>query len=293
MIVLTTEATKIKQKTPFVLAKNQQCLVMPVGDVHYLTEGWPQEKFVEHLRWGMDRGAMFLGMGEYIDFASASQRALTSLLRDKVKKQVDELIEEQVEKLARLMEFTRGRWIGLLEGDHRWDYANGTGADQQLCRALQSPFLGTAALIRIRPHGAPAAHPEADAVIYAHHGMGSSRTQGGHLHRVEDLLKFIDADVYLMGHSHAKVSAPMDRQYVSPDGVHFHRTKLVARTGAWLRGYVSRDPAGLDEPALESRATYAEAAAYPPAAMGGLCIGIGYEKIEGSEYYRPTIHYSV
>ena len=191
------------------------------------------------------------------------------------------------------MEFTKGRWIGMLEGDHRWEYQDGTSADQQLCRALQCAFLGDAALIRLEIPGVPKGHPEGDVLIYAHHGIGSSRLQGGHLHRVEDLLKIVEADIYLMGHSHAKVSAPIDQQRVTPDGIHYHRTKIIARTGAWMRGYLSSPPLPLDKPAVESRATYVEKAAYSPAAVGGLCFGVGAEQIEGSDYYRPTLHYSV
>ena len=282
----------------FVLAENQKILLMPVGDVHYLSEGWPLHKFVGHMKWGMDHGAWFLGMGEYLDPLSASQRFLTNMLRDSAKKELSEFITGAVEDFYRLIEFTKGRWIGLLEGDHRWDFADGTTADQLLCSYLGCKFLGDAALIRItypelHPKKKPRVHAEADCLVYAHHGVGSSRLSGGHLHRVEDLTKFVEADIYLMGHSHAKTSAPIDRQVVTPDGVHYHRTKVVARTGTWQKSYVSKRPQALTTPAVESRATYAEKAAYIPAAMGGIALGIGYEPIDGSEYMRPTIHFSV
>ena len=293
MIVHKFEPKKTNQIVPFQLATNQQILLMPVGDIHYLSTDWPEKKFIEHLKWGLDRGAYFLGVGEPIDLASASQRAIMGPLRDSVKKEFNDMMRGVVERFVRLIDFTAGQWIGFMEGDHYWQFDDGTTTDQLICSYLGCKFLGDATMIRLTYPEVSMPHPEADCIIYAHHGIGSSRLSGGQLHRIEDLLKFIDADIYLMGHSHAKVSTPIDKQTVTPDGVHYHRTKVIARTGAFMKSYLSSEPLGLNEPAVRSRATYAEKAAYMPAAMGGLCFGIGYEQISGSAYYRPTIHYSV
>src|SRR4030042_1804564 len=156
-------------------------------------------------------------MGEYLDFPSQSQRAILGPLRDSIKEDIDKMVRENVEKLADILRPTKGYWVGLIEGDHRWIFQDSTSADQYLCQLLQCDFLGTSSLVRIAMgvnH-----HPEADTILYVHHGIGSSRTSGGHLNRVEDLLKIWEADIYLMGHSHAKVASPLDRQYISPDGV--------------------------------------------------------------------------
>lgn len=288
MIKYQFRPVPIPQAVPFVLTSNQQLIIMPVGDVHAWSRGWPQQKFVDHLKWGMDRGAYFLGVGEFIDFTSASQRRLTQPLRESQHRIMDDMIKSKLEDFIALVEFTRGRWIGTVEGDHFWQYLDGRTSDQDVCKALNFPFFGTSAHIRIRFPG----HKSADCSIYIHHGIGSSRTSGGHLHRVEDLLKWIEADIYLMGHTHAKVANPIDRQYISPLGTHYHRTKLIARTGGFQRGYVSMEPLSLDEPAFLSRGTYVEKSAYTPTAMGGLCIGIGCEQVDAS-CWRPTIHYSV
>lgn len=299
MIVLTYKPKKFKIVVEeFVnhLAKNQKMLLMPVGDIHEGSDGWPKEKFLYQLKFGMDRGATFLGMGDPLDFTSDSQRAIIAPLRDSTKKQLDDFMTERTERFAEMMNFTKGRWIGMLEGNHRWQFQDGTTTDQLLCRKLGCEFLGTSALIRISQ--GVSGHDEADCKIYAHHGVGGGRTAGGHLTRLEDLLKSFDADIYLMGHVHTKVNDPIDRQYVSKEGIHYHRTMLMARTGGWLRGYVSSPPKGLDVPAIESRGSYVEAKAMMPTSLGGLCIGIGYDEVEearikyGIKLYRPTIHCS-
>jgi len=298
MIIKKVNIKPTPQEVGFTLAKNQKVIIMPLGDIHYKPDNeFPTKKLKEHIEWGLKRGAWFLGMGEYLDFTSVSQRRILHPLRDSQKAMIDNHVLSVAQEVYEILRPSKGRWIGMLEGDHRWEFSSGDlsgrSVDQYLCELLGCDFLGSSTFLRLHAKDNLRGHPEADCLIYAHHGIGSSRTMGGHLHRVEDLLKWVNADIYLMGHSHAKVSAPVDRQEISPDGVHYHRTKLIARTGAWLMNYLSKKPLPLDHPASSSRGTYQEVAAYMPSALGGLCIGIGYEQIKGSRYYRPTIHYSV
>jgi len=304
MIRLKHDIVEKRQEISFQLAGNQQMLLMPVGDVHCMSKGWPKQKFVDHLKWGVDRGATFLGMGEYIDFSSWSQREKLATLRETTLDQISDMVKDRVQEIGELIAFTRGHWIGLLEGDHFHQFSDGTTSDQMLAALLECHFLGTSTHIRLHSNGVDSS---ADCIIYAHHGIGTARMAGGHLHRVEDLLKFVHADIYLMGHTHSKVSDAGDRQEVTPDGIHHHRTILIARTGGFLAGYLSSEPHPVHantfltpeehgprtSPAALSRGSYVEKRAYRPSAMGGLCIGIGYERIQGSRYHRPTIHHSV
>jgi hypothetical protein len=276
---------------PFELTAHQQILLMPIGDIHFGAKDFPTKHFVTTIKWASDRGATFLGMGEYLDFTSASQRQVTNQLRESQLEKIDDWVQSNMEELFDLISFTRGRWLGLLEGDHRWTFETGISGDQYLAEKLACDFLGTSALLRL--DAGIKDHPEADTIVFAHHGVGGGSTAGGHLNAVERKLKDIEADIYLMGHSHAKLGTPLDRQYISPDGVHYHRTKLLARTGSFYKAYKSMPPLALDQPAILSRGTYAEQRAYTPAAMGSICIGIGCENIPHSEYYCPTIHYSI
>ena len=290
MIHFVFELGKYSPKTRFDLVKDQRALIMPIGDVHYGSRDWPLEKFKTHLDWGMERGSYFLGMGEYLDFLSHSQRALIGPMRDSAKELMDDMVKEKTLEFIDILKPTKGRWIGFLEGDHRWDFQDGSSVDQLIARYIGGHFLGTSALIRFKFDGVSRGHPEADCTVFCHHGTGASQTQGGSLNKVENMLKAFDADVYLMGHVHSKLAAPIDQQQVTPDGIHTHRTKVIARTGAWLLGYASSEPLDLDKPAILSRGSYVEQKAFIPSALGGLAIGLGVEQIHGSKYYRPQIH---
>lgn len=293
MITTTFSPNGVKQKEPFILATNQKVLLYTVGDVHYGDEGCAEGCFVETLKWAMDRGAYFIGVGDYMDTMAYSQRKILAPLRDDTKKQVDEAVRGTLDKFIDLIGFTKGRWIGMVRGNHYWEFIDRTNSDQYLCEAFKCPYLGTMAMVRIIPKDMPKGHPEASSTICVHHGVGQAQLIGTHLHRLEHQLKWLDADIYVMGHTHAKVAAPIDEQRISPDGVHYHRTKLLVRTGSWLKGYDSHEPLETDEPAYLSDGSYIEQKAYMPSSMGGACIGIGYEKIHRSQYYRPTVHFSI
>lgn len=291
----TWELPATQPKETYQLTPGQEMLLMPVGDWHAHSEGWPAERFRDHIQWGVDRGAWFLGMGEAMDFTSTSQRAITRNLRASQRRQIDEMVGERVERLAELIASSKGRWLGMLEGHHYWEYEDGTTTDQHLCRLLGCPFLGTSTLYDVRLRRPGDAHG-CTITIYAHHGSGGGgRRVGTQLHRLEDLLGWVEADIYLMAHTHSKANAPMDRLYRTPGGHLYHRTKILARTGGFLRGYTGRRPAPLHEPASKSRGTYVEQAAMSPSALGGLVISLGYKRLTGEGYdlMVPDLHYSV
>lgn len=293
MIIKEQKLSVAKQEIPFQVVANQHALLIPLGDIHFSEDDFPERHFTELLSWGTARGALFIGMGEYLDLAPASQRKIIGSLRDETQRDLDSMVRERIDKLYELMKPTTGKWIGLLEGDHRWDFQDGTSADQYLCQKLKCDFLGTSALVTLKLDKLPKGHREGDTRVYVHHGVGTSRKAGGHLHRVQDLMEWIDSDIYLMGHSHAKVAAPIDWQTVSPDGIHYHKTKLIARTGSYLKGYKSSGPLNLGRPVTESRGKYVERSAYTPSALGSIAIGIGFDKIHGSKFYKPALHLSL
>jgi hypothetical protein len=217
-------------------------------------------------------------------------------MRDETRMIIAEKVTDMIEQLTAILEPTRGRWIGLLEGHHRFEFLDGTSSDQLLCEKLGCDFLGTSTMITLRFKGVPIDRPEAFPIIFAHHGISTSRTMGGQLHRLEDLLKWQpETDIFLMAHSHAKITGTVDAQKLTPppECILYHETKIAARTGGWLKQYNAIRPQLLSLPAVKSRGTYVEEKLFSPTALGGLCFGIGYGRISGSGLYRPTIHYSV
>ena len=249
----------------------KETLVMPVGDVQLGSGATATDRFLRHIEWGVKHGAYFLGMGDYVDVASPSNRtALRSVsLYDSVRSALEERAQQEVDSFRGLVEGSEGRWLGLLEGHHYFPFADGTTSDTRIAQALGAPFLGSCAFVRLRM--SKGAH--LTCTIWAHHGAGSGASSGAPLLKLENMVKYFDADVYLMAHMHKKVSTALDYVYMTrgrrPQRL-AHRTRVLAGTGGFLEGYSqgSKSLAGKPE------GSYVEKAMMGPVALGGPLIKI-------------------
>jgi hypothetical protein len=222
--------------------------LIPFGDIHRNSPMCHEEKWKEFLDWAKGKkNAYFLGMGDYDDLASASERILLqdTKLHDSTRKTLDVFYKKSTEKLAKELSFMNGRLIGILGGNHYSVLINsGITTDQYLSDLLCSKYLGCNTFIQLNfvQQNKHAARRTID--IWAHHGMGTSRLKGGSINRVQYMAETAEADIYLMGHDHSKGCMPMSRLYLTPPNgeattptLH-HRKMLLGRTGSFLRGYV-------------------------------------------------------
>jgi hypothetical protein len=269
-----------------------QILVMPVGDIQWA--GMPQEialgMLKRHIKWGVEQGAYFIGMGDYIDTFSPSNRArLTSAgLYDTAMKVTDKMTKDLVDEIYdEALAPSKGRWLGLLEGHHFNEFRDGTTTDQYLSQKLDAKFLGTSAYVRLSFHNGT---KRGATLIWCHHGVGGGGTMGGSLNKLENLAKSWEADIYLLGHDTKKVGAPID--YVKPifpnNGAPprlVHRTRIIARTGGFLKGYIPGNKHG-----QVPRGNYVEQAMLNPVALGGVLVKITpawLDTPEGSTVWHP------
>lgn len=172
-------------------------VIAPLGDFQW--SGVKGSTAQDHLRRHIDRcvelGAYFIGMGDYIDFASPSNRARlkSAGLYDTAEEVLEDaaggLVNEVFEKFLKP---TVGRWIGLLEGHHFFEYGGRT-SDMLLADKLQTRHLGTSCFVHLRPCG---------VTLWAHHGQGGGMLPSAPLNKLYHVAAGLEgADVYLMGHS--------------------------------------------------------------------------------------------
>lgn len=262
----------------------EEIKILPVGDIQWSGRDYEvaMKMLKRHIEWGVAQGAYFLGMGDYIDFMSPSNRARFAHagLYDTALKTVDDKARSLTEDLfLQALKPSKGRWLGLLEGHHYHQYRDGTTTDQELAGMLDAPFLGTCAYVRLMLKMTGSRF--GSVVVWCHHGVGGGGTSGAPLNKIENLLKTWEADIYLMGHHHKKVAAPIDRiepvwrGHRSKPGV-VHRTKIIACTGSFLKAY-TQEPKGRKgrvEPAESFRGGYVEGKMLNPTALGGVLVKI-------------------
>lgn len=247
--------------------------LMPLGDIQWGTTDCDVDRFKRHVEWGLSHpGVYFIGMGDYMDFASPSSRkALNHALLeayDVVSASIDELVLLNIERFLEETSLSKakGRFLGLLSGHHLWNFQDGKNGDQVLAEKLEAPYLGTCAFVRLRL-------PGTDVTIWCHHGVGGGITMGAPINRLERLVSAFDADIYLIGHHHKLIAAPIDTIYPVFRGKKAelkHRTRLLACTGSFMRGYTAyrTGPTGIPQ------GSYVEQKMLPPVALGGILIKI-------------------
>lgn len=254
-------------------------LIMPIGDIQFFGDDKEVciDKLTAHIRWGVERGAWFIGMGDYIDAFSPSnrQRLKEAGLYDNANRVIDKAARKLVDELyERALRPSRGRWLGLLAGHHFAELRHGITTDQLLCELLKAPFLGDCAYVRLRfsGHG----HDSGAVTIWAHHGQGSGQTMAAPMTKLEKLPGSWDADIFLMGHYSRVVALPMDRCFPiwpQPGGVQpprlLYRTVLLVGTGSFMKGYIEGRTEG-----FTPRGSYVEKGMMRPVSLGAPVITV-------------------
>jgi len=212
------------------------------GDVHRFAKGCAEDKWLQFLDTAKrDTNTLFLGMGDYDDLASMSERVILvdKGLHDDTKWTLDDIYTARLQQFKKEIDFMRGRLIGLIEGNHYGVFSSGgTTTTQELCNMMKCRYLGVNGFIRLSfIHGSKRTSLD----IFAHHGRGAARLIGSDLNTVEQMVSNAEADIYLMAHSHQRNAGKVSRLHLQNGGdglVLKDKTMILARTGSFLRGYM-------------------------------------------------------
>lgn len=241
--------------------------ICPLGDIQAGIKACDIGLLKETIAQAVDNDCYFIGMGDYLDVASPSNRSrfANAGLYDSFHDFMEDHMREEEEKLIKILNPTKDRWLGWLHGHHLWEYRDGSTTDTHMSDALGGPYLGTSAMIRLFFRKG---NKEAVCTIHATHGVGS----GDPLRKLSSTASWMDADLFLMGHYHKRQAITLPRMSVvgergSPVLVDTER-KLIC-TGSYLRGYMQGSTAG----ALP-HGGYVEEAMLQPVSLGSPMVRI-------------------
>ena len=266
---------------------NEPIYLIPFGDVHRFAPLCDVEKWHEFLAWAKIKpNSYFLGMGDYDDLASTSERKalMQACLHESTQMTIDELFISRTNKLCEELSFMKGKLIGMIEGNHYGMLQSGISTTQMMCEKLKTKYLGVSSFIRLSfIHNK---NRRASIDVWAHHGRGASRLFGGSLNSVEQMSSISNAQVLLMGHDHKKSVALKTSLYLTNGGKEVklkQRKILLGRTGSFLRGYVDNAPSYIAELAL------------PPTDLGVLKIELTPKRSckNGDDTFYIDIHCSI
>lgn len=253
--------------------------ICPLGDIQWAgdEEDLAYEHLTRHLKSCLIQpNPLFAGMGDYIDFASPSNRArlADARLYDTAKKVIADASKGLVDDLyERLLEPTTGKWIGLTQGHHHHPVIIGRSRDNAdltmdsdvyLSKRLKAKYLDEFGFVRLTWPGGHHFH------IVVFHGKGSSTFPWGPLNQLWRLVPNFHADLLLMGHQTKKAAAETDRMIFPERGDKLtHMTVKIVGTGGWTKGYVN------------GRRTYISEAGLSPVALGQPVIHVRPRLISG------------
>lgn len=247
--------------------------LIPLGDIQY--DGSKESSSLKLLKETIDRGtkagAYYIGMGDYTDFLSPSnrERLKTAGLYDTAHDVIERTGEKLVEEIAEILAPTKGRWLGLLEGHHFQEFAAGDTSDMRLARILGTKHLGTSAYIHlVFTQGSKAV----ETVIWCQHGIGNGQSPAAPISKLDNVMRAFEADIYLLGHMTKLAHTPTNRIYPSWRGADFklhHRTQHLVGTGGFSRGIQVGRKSG-----QVPRGTYVEQGMMRPTALGAPTIRI-------------------
>jgi hypothetical protein len=192
------------------------------------------------------RTVRFIGMGDYIDFASPSNRARlkSANLYDTASDVIDDKaldLTHEIYKLA--LEPTKGKWLGMVEGHHFHELKDGTTTDMRLCEMLGAEFFGTTGLINLQFMRQSKGHQQIGCTIWFAHGTGNGQTGYYPIMRLEKkAAEWEQVDVLAMGHTSKCALEFQNKVYPrwqvrgAPDLS--HRKVILIGSGGYSKTYV-------------------------------------------------------
>ena len=126
--------------------------LIPFGDVHRSSPQCHVQKWLSFCEWAKKKSrCLFLGMGDYDDLISTSERKIIMNpdLHESTQQNLHEVWLKSTQRFAKEIGFMKGRLIGLMEGNHFVRFANNTTTTQKLCELMSTAYLGCNSFIRL------------------------------------------------------------------------------------------------------------------------------------------------
>ena len=266
----------------------QRFTFIPFGDVHRDAPGFANDHWADFRARAQEaakrENALFLGMGDYIDCASTSERTIIGddRLHESTRHMIEGHAKGVVSTLTKELSFMRGRLLGMLGGNHYMQFHGDSTSDHLLSANLNAKFLGVCGFVRLVFQDLSRPCAKASVDIFAHHGRGGGVLCGSPFSVVQKMQDVADADIYLMGHDHSKgviPARPRMRLTHGSTGLSVkERTPALGRTGSFLKAY---------EPGMPN---YNVDACRPPAALGWIEFGLTFVRDRsGQDAYSVRI----
>jgi len=226
-------------------ANRNHLFVIPFGDIHFGAEHHADKHFAKFIReHKRNKYARYLGMGDYFDFASYSEREHLAKTHDSTQDKFDVVTKAEIRAFVKRYPHLVGNTLGLVEGNHYYRFRDGSTSTQYLAELLHCKYLGAMALIKL---GIKVGNSHFNYDICAYHGGGACILFGGSINRVVRMANGVNADLYLQGHDHhvgvtSNTQIFLKRHAKLKEPIVCEKVQHFCRTGSFLKAFVNNRP---------------------------------------------------
>ena len=211
--------------------------IYPFSDVHFGVPQHASTRWKNVLKWceAHNDNSYYMFLGDTQDSHSASERKLLSQVHDCSKEHFDEVYGKLSDDFNKSVAFMKDRTIGCIEGNHYFEFLDGTTSTMRLCQALNARYLGNKAIVRII---LKKGNEKTKLEYLVYHGRGGGQTAGACFNVLEkDLASLEGVDAVISGHDHSKGHRPVSRVYTRPDMTIADKTIHLIKTGSYQTSY--------------------------------------------------------
>ena len=266
---------KVKSKDILLKTFSDKITLWCFGDIHRFTKSCDEDRwkwFLEKAKKTHTENTYYLGLGDYTDFASASEvKAIQSTLHNQTVVDLGELVQKRNRLFSMEMAFMKPNVLGLIEGNHNWTFSDGKTATEDLADRLMTESLGYLCHYTLRVKWANRGPNQVLIYIVACHAKAGGKTAGASVNQMDDLRDlFPIADIYIGGHDHQRYARPVTVLIPTSDnkGVTFIKQKrqYLSRAGSFKKAYT------------EDVSSYEVGRLLRPADLGPLKFEIGFHR---------------
>lgn len=168
-------------------------IIIPFSDMHIGSKEFKKEEFERNLKWVYDNPNVYvIGNGDWMEAATRTSVGAGVY---------DQLMNPQ-EQMEQLVEYFKpladeGRLLAITNGNHedRIYKATGMDATKQLANLLGVKFFKEGGFFKIKVG-------DQNYDMYMTHGSSGATLPHTKIKKCLDLARFIDVDIYAMGHVH-------------------------------------------------------------------------------------------
>jgi len=211
------------------------------GDVHRFTPSCDTERwkwFLKKAAQGDPNKTYYFGMGDYNEFAATGEKRIMTgeKIHETTLQKFDELAERENRAFASEIKQMRGKLLGLVHGNHSWNFLNGKNSTEDLAERMGCEYLGWLCYYHLTLMIGNKA-VTADFVLC--HGKAGGKLKGNSINQVTDLKSIFPlATVYCMGHNHDRGAWPDSVLYWdSQTGAIKQKRQFYCRSGSFKRAY--------------------------------------------------------